>query len=179
MKKRSNSKSFEIALSAISCAIATLFLSLGILNSYLLTFGYLMACIALCLPLTKRFWAGDILAYVAACLLTLLIGGGAAFFWRLLPFIMFFGLYPVATYAQFRFKINIWLARVIKAVWLAGTLVVVWIYVFGMAAGPEFLRDYMLPIVIVGGVVISGFFDFAMIKLQTLMTNFIARIKKN
>jgi len=178
MKKKSNSKSFEIALSAISCAVATIFLSLGVINSYFLTFGYLMACIALCLPLTKRFWAGDILAYVASAVITFLIGGGAAFFWRLLPYIMFFGLYPVATYAQFRFKINIWLARGIKAVWLAGTFVVTWIFVFDMAAGPEFLNGYMLPIVIAAGVLLSGFFDFAMIKIQSFMTYFINRISK-
>jgi len=179
MKKKNNSKSFEIALSAISCAVATVFLSLGLLNTYLLTFGYLAACVALCLPLTKKFWAGDLLAYAATALLTLIIGNGMAFFWRLLPFLMFFGLYPVATYAQFRFKINIWLARIIKAIWLAGTLVVAWLFVFGMAGGPDFLSGYMLPIIIVAGVLISGFFDFAMIKIQTIMTCFIAKIKKN
>lgn len=179
MKKKNNSKSFELALSAIACAIATVFLSLGILNNYLLTFGYLAACVALCLPLTKRFWAGDILAYVATGLLTSLIGVGVAFFWKLLPFIMFFGLYPVATYAQYRFKINVWIARVIKAVWLAGTLVVTWIFVFDMTEGPAFLNGYMLPVVIVFGVLISGFFDYAMIKIQSIMTNLIAKIKRN
>lgn len=178
MKKKSNSKSFEIALSAISCALSTIFLSLGVLNSYLLTFGYLAACVALCLPLTRKFWAGDLLAYVAACLLTLLIGGGAAFVWRLLPFMMFFGLYPVATYAQYRFKVNVWIARAVKAVWLAGTFVVTWIFVFDMASGPEFLNGYILPIVIAAGVILSGFFDFAMIKIQTFMTRLINRIKK-
>lgn len=180
MKKKNNSKSFEIALSAISCAVATAFLSLGLLNTYLLTFGYLAACVALCLPLTKKFWAGDLLAYAATVLLTLIIGNGAAFFWRLLPFLMFFGLYPVATYAQFRFKINAWVARILKAIWLSGTLVVVWIFVFDMAGGVGVLSGYnLLSIVIGAGVVLSGFFDFAMIKIQTFMTRFIARIKKN
>lgn len=178
MKKNNNSKSFEIALSGISAALATIFLSLGVLNVYLLTFGYLAACVSLCLPLTRKFWAGDLLAYVAAGLITFLIGGGAAFIWRLLPYIMFFGLFPVATYAQYRFKINMWIARAVKAVWLSGTFVVTWIFVFDMASGPEFLNGYMLPIVIVAGVLLSGFFDFAMIKIQAFMTHFINRIKK-
>ena len=37
---------FEIALSAVACAVATLFLSLGVLNNFLLATGYIVACFA-------------------------------------------------------------------------------------------------------------------------------------
>ena len=51
---------FEIALSAIACAFATIFLSLGVLNNFLLATGYIVGCFALMLPLAKGFVWGDV-----------------------------------------------------------------------------------------------------------------------
>ena len=69
MKKIS---SHEIALSALSCAIATIFLTVGIYSAVLLFTGYLFAGIALMMPLAKRSYRGYILAYLATCLLALI-----------------------------------------------------------------------------------------------------------
>lgn len=103
-------KSFEIALSAIAAAIATLFLSLGIYNVALLATGYLLGCFALMLPLAREFWTGSVLAYIASVLLALLFGG-LAFFWRLLPFILFFGIHPIVNALQLKRGWNKWLDR--------------------------------------------------------------------
>ena len=73
MKKKISA--FEIALSAIACAISTIFLSLGVLNDFLLATGYIVGCFAMMLPLAKGFIVGDALAYVATVLLTFLFGG--------------------------------------------------------------------------------------------------------
>ena len=45
--KNKYSRSFEIALSAISCAVAVVLLLIGLFSGYLLASGYLFAMIAL------------------------------------------------------------------------------------------------------------------------------------
>ena len=75
MSKKRNSKSFEIALSAISCALAVIFLLMGTLNHFLfLASGYILAQISLMIPLSKQFYAGDALAYIGTCILAVLQG---------------------------------------------------------------------------------------------------------
>ena len=121
MKKIS---SHEIALSALACAIATIFLTVGIYSAVLLFTGYLFACIALMLPLAKQSYRGYILAYLATCILALIFN--VAGFIDLLPFIMFFGLHPLVNELQLKTRINRWVAFGIKAVWFDATLWVIW-----------------------------------------------------
>ena len=94
MPKNKNSNSFEIALSGISCGIAVLFLSLGILSGWLLATGYFIGVLAMMLPLSKDFFKGGACAYAATCILTLILGA-AAKFWDIVPFAMFFGIHPL------------------------------------------------------------------------------------
>ena len=58
MGKDKNSKSFEIALSGISCAIAVAVLPLGIMTGVgsLTAAGYSVAVLAIMLPLSKQFF---------------------------------------------------------------------------------------------------------------------------
>ena len=63
MKKKLSS--YEIALSALACAIATILLTVGVYSEVLLFTGYLFACIALMLPLAKQSYLGYLLAYMA------------------------------------------------------------------------------------------------------------------
>jgi len=62
MKKYSHS--FEIALSAISCAVAVVLLLVGFWSNILLASGYLFAMVALMVPLSKQFYKGGVLAYL-------------------------------------------------------------------------------------------------------------------
>lgn len=60
MKKLS---SFSLALAAVACALATIFLALGINVPFLLASGYLFGSIFLMLPLAKDLRLGALLAY--------------------------------------------------------------------------------------------------------------------
>lgn len=183
MSKKRNSKSFEITLSAVSCAVAVVFLYLGTFNTYMLATGYLMAEIALMLPLSKCFYAGDALAYMGTCILTILLGAIGRI-WVLVPFIMFFGLHPLVNALQLRFKINKWIALVVKAVWFDLTLWAAYVLVFGSSIGnPEseiykFINNYILLFIFVGGSVIFWLYDYVMFKCQTMVNAFVYRIKK-
>lgn len=89
---RKNSK--EIALSAVACALGTIALTVGTLYSPMLFTGYLFACLCMMLPLSRGYFKGAALCFIAMNVLTLLFNGFN--FFDTLPFTLFFGLHPVA-----------------------------------------------------------------------------------
>lgn len=185
MGKNKHSKSFEIALSAISCAVAVTFLSLGILSGILLATGYFVGIIALMVPLSKQFYRGDFLAYAGTCILTLVLGA-AAKFWALVPFIMFFGLHPLVNALQLRFRVNRWLALAVKAVWFDCTLIAGYFLVFGGMIGgnflPEetlqFIQKYIYLLIFTVGSVGFFVYDYLIFKCQIIVNELVYRIRK-
>ena len=89
---RKNSK--EIALSAVACALGTIALTVGTLYSPMLFTGYLFACLCMMLPLSRGYFKGAALCFLAINALTLLFNGFNYF--DTLPFTLFFGLHPIA-----------------------------------------------------------------------------------
>jgi hypothetical protein len=183
MSKKKNSKSFEITLSAVSCTVAVVFLYLGTFNTYMLATGYLMAEIALMLPLSKQFYAGDALAFIGTCILTILLGALGRI-WVLVPFIIFFGLHPLINALQLRFKINKWLAFFIKAAWFDLSLWAAYALVFGSSIGNpsfpyyELINQYVLVFIFVGGTIIFFPYDYLMFKCQMMVNALVYRIHK-
>lgn len=185
MGKRRYTKSFEIALSAISCAVAVIFLMLGFWSDVLLATGYVLGIAALMLPLAKRFYAGGFLAYAGTVILALIMGA-AAKFWDLVPFIMFFGLHPLVNALQLKFNVNRWLAYAIKAVWFDFTLWVAYALIFGGVLGGSqagaafyaFVNRYVYWFIFLGGTVIFLLYDYAVFSLQIAVNKLVYRIKK-
>ncbi|MCD8308940.1 MAG: hypothetical protein LUD19_03715 [Clostridia bacterium] len=185
MPKNKYSKSFEIALSAISCAVAVLFLTLGTLSGYLLATGYLVAQVALMVPLSKQFVWGDVLAYMGTVILALILGAVSAW-WDIVPFIMFFGLHPLANFLQVKYKVNRWIALVIKMVWFDVTLYVMYLLVFGGIMGGSysgtafftFVNDYIWLFIIIGGSLFLWIYDYIMFKVQIWVNKVVYKIRK-
>ena len=171
MKKIS---SHEIALSALACAIATVFLTVGIYSAILLFTGYLFACIALMLPLAKQSYRGYVFAYVATCILALIFN--VARFIDLLPFIMFFGLHPLVNELQLKTKINRWLACGIKALWFDATMYVIWKFVFEMTTTVAFIDRYIIYILLIGGTALFVGYDYVMYKWRFAVNMLVKRI---
>lgn len=178
-------RSFEIALSAISCAVAVIFLLLGFWSNVLLATGYLLGVIALMVPLSKQFFRGAALAYIGTCILTVILGA-AAKFWDLVPFIMFFGLHPLINALQIRFKVNRWIALAVKAMWFDFTLWVAYILVFnGILGGAQaeseffaFVNKYILVFIFVGGSLIFIAYDYLIFTCQIMVNKLVYRIRK-
>ncbi len=187
MSKNKNSKSFEIALSGISCAIAVIFLALGILSGWLLATGYFLGVIALMIPLSKNFYLGDLFAYIATCILTVIMGA-AAKFWDLVPFIMFFGLHPLINSLIFRSEKPWvkWAALPAKAVWFDCTLIAGYFLVYGGVLGgslfPEnvykVVSDYIYLFIFTLGTLVFLVYDFLVYRCQLLINHLVARIRK-
>lgn len=161
MKKIS---SYEIALSALACAIATVMLTVGTLYAPLLFTGYLFASAAFMLPLSGGYYAGAALAYVASSVLTLVFNG--VNFFDTLPFIMFFGLHPIVNAAQRRLNINRWIALPVKAAWFDASMYVIWKFVFDMNTAIPFVDKYILPVVLIAGTAFFVVYDIAVFRCQ-------------
>lgn len=179
------SRSFEIALSAISCAVAVVLLLVGFWSDILLASGYLFAMVALMIPLSKQFYRGGALAYLGTVILAIIMGA-AARFWDLVPFIMFFGLHPLINALQIKFNINKWLALAVKAVWFDFTLWVAYLLIFGGVLGGansdnafyEFVNDYIYLFIFVGGTLIFFPYDYVVFMTQGTVNKLVYRIKK-
>lgn len=179
------SRSFEIALSAISCAVAALALLVGFWSNVLLASGYLFATLALMVPLSKQFYRGDALAYAGTVVLAVVMGA-AVRFWALVPFIMFFGLHPLANALQLKLNINRWLALAVKTVWFDFALWVAYVLVFdgalgGAQAGNAFLEvinRYIYLFVFVGGSIIFFPYDYLVFTMQGAVNKLVYRIRK-
>lgn len=168
--------SYEIALSAMAAAIATVFLTIGVYSEILLFSGYLFACIALMLPLSKGSLRSYTFAYVVTCVLALIFN--TARFFDLLPFIMFFGLHPLVNELQLKIKINRWLACGIKALWFDVTLYVIWKFLFGMTTSIPFVDRFIVPIILVVGTVFFVFYDYLMYRCRATVNALVKRIYK-
>lgn len=177
--------SFQIALSGISCALAVICLLIGFFVPFSIGFGYIFGMVALMIPLAKNYYVGGALAYLGTCILAVSLGA-AAKFWDLIPFIMFFGLHPLINALQLKFKLNVWIAFVIKAIWFDLTLVATYFIVFHGAFGGTFLSEEVLKIlndfvylfIFVGGTLFFFLYDRFAFRCQMFVTGIINRIKK-
>ena len=167
---------YEIALSALACALATLVLTVTISVDFLVATGYLFAGIALMLPLAKRCYAGYVLAYVATSLLSLLFCSWR--FWELFPFLIFFGLHPLVNELQLKIKINRWVACAIKALWFDVMLYLSWWFVMGITTSVPQLNAYMVPVILIFGTLFFVFYDILAYRCRALVNTTVARFER-
>lgn len=167
----------EVALAGISTAIATISLAVGNITAVLLFTGYLVASVALSLPLAKGSYIGYALAYAATVLLTLLIIGTGGYFIDLLPFILFFGVHPLLNELQVKYRINRWLALIVKTVWFDGAMLLFW-WLIVQTTGVTWLDAYALPIILIGGSSLFFFYDRTFFRLRIVVYALVKRISK-
>ena len=185
MGKKRNSGTFEIALSGITCAVASGALALGILSGYLTATGYLISVVALMVPLSKQFYKGGFFAYLGTCILAVVLGACVQF-WDLVPFAIFFGLHPLVNALQLKYNINKWLSFAVKALWFDGMLIVAYFLVFGGILGgsvmPEefynVLNDYIYLFIFTLGTAFFFVYDHFIFKMQKLVNYTVQRIIK-
>ena len=177
MKKRS----FSIALSALSCAAATVFMMLGRFVPFAFASAYLFASLALMLPLAKDLRLGGFLAYAATALICLPVWLGE--FYKYLPFLAFFGLHPLVNSLQSKWKVNKWLAYAVKAVWFVGVMCGVWALFVSVAAPANTLinglGNWIYLIIIAGGAVFFWFYDWLMRRCQRAVNYYVAKIDRS
>lgn len=177
------SRSFEIALSAVACAVASLALTLGSYVDIFLFAGYLLAVFALMLPLSKRFYWGFILAFLGSVLLAFFFCGLAILY--LVPFAVFFGLHPFANELQLRFvhkrPVHV-LCFFGKALWFDLAMWLSWTLVFVPLLGADqmswypFVMQYFYYVLFLGGTAAFALYDFLIFLCRRSVDRAVRRI---
>ena len=168
---------FRIALSAIASALAVVLLTLGMYVSVLTISAYMLASIALMLPLAKDFRLSAFLSYIATCLLALLFGG-IGNIWRLFAFIVFFGLHPIVNSLQMRFKINRWIALIVKIIWFDVCMWLVWEFAGLFVVQYEWIERYIILLIATLGSALFVLYDFLMFRFQKMVTFYVNKIAR-
>ncbi len=183
MKRPTNS--YEIALSGIACALATIALTVGAYVNVFYGAGMILAVFALMVPLAKGFPLGSFLAFCGTAIFAFLFSAFAIF--RLLPFIVFFGLHPIVNYFQKKYikKFPLHLpAFLVKAAWFDLTVWLMWscvlVPVFGVASmwWYEFVAAHFFLVLFAGGTLLFAVYDTLIFFSQRSVDLIIARIKK-
>lgn len=183
MKKPS--KSFEIVLSAIACAVAAASLTLGCYVNVLYAAGIILAVFALMVPLSKNFIWGAALAFLGSALLAFMFCAFSVF--KLVPYLLFFGLHPVANHIQLRFVKKKWIhpiVELVKAVWfilsmwLSFHLLAVDFFGFDQTTWYEWVMQYFHYVLWLGGAVIFIAYDLLIFLCQKSVNALIRRIRR-
>lgn len=171
--------SFEIALSAIACALAAGCLMLGSVVPFMLATGYLLGSFAVMIPLSKNYVKGALLCYLAAGLIAVWLNPV-----NIVPYAVFFGLHPIINYLQDKFlkthKIAFYLVEIVKAAWFVLSM---WLsyYLLKSVAGfvfPDFLEKYFFLILFIGGTLFFFGYDFMIFRCQKSANIIIRRLRR-
>ncbi len=173
MKKIST---YDLALSALACALSVLFQVIGVYSEILLFTGYLLSAVALMLPLARNSYKGYFLAYAGTCCLSLIFA--SARFWDVIPFIVFFGLHPLVNELQLRTKINTWVACLAKALWFDATMYLIWKFLLDTTTVNPLIGQYILPIILVVGTAFFVFYDYSMYRARMVVNSLARRFLK-
>ena len=173
-----------IALSAISAAITVVLLALGSFIEAIDIACVMIAGLAMMLPLSKKMYLGAFLSYVASALLILIISPGK---WNVIvPYAVFFGLYPIGNAVQVRFKINRIIALIVKDAWFLLAMFLYYkmlVFVTGydlltdFAFIPDEYSKYIAPGLFAIGAVFFIFYDYVMMRMQRVVDYLVEKIK--
>jgi len=173
-------KSFETALSAVSAALAVVFLCVGAYVPVFDLTAYMLSSVALMLPLAKKFYAGGFLSYLAACILTFFISGGNFVF--LLPFAVFFGLHAFVNGMISKYNINKYAALVFKIIWFDLSLILMYHFTELFITDNEIVKKYIIDNIYIAIPLIGSaffiFYDYFIVKAQKVVTMFVTKYKK-
>ncbi len=179
----------RIALSAVAAAFAVILLTLGSFIEVLDISCVMLAGIAIMIPLSKKDILGGFLSYLAAGILAMVVTGFR--FAVIVPYAVFFGLYPIANslidkYLPKKKLLNV-LAVIIKDAWF---LLAMFIYYKVLVAFtgydlfadfsfvPEEYRQYIVPALFLFGAVFFVLYDYVMKKMQRVIEIIVTRVIK-
>ncbi len=178
-------KSFELALSGISCAFATISLTVGAYVNVFYGAGMILAVFALMVPLAKGYPLGSFLAFLGASILAFFFGSFAIV--RLLPFLVFFGLHPIANYFEkkyikkFPLHIPVFLGKAAwfdLTIWMMWSLVLVPLFEVSSMWWYEFAVQHFFLVIFVGGTIVFAVYDVLIFLCQRSVDLVIRKIKK-
>ncbi len=178
-------KSFEIVLSAIACAVASAALTAGCYVNVLYAAGLILAVFSLMVPLSKDFFWGAALAFLGSALLTFLFYGFSIF--KLVPYLLFFGIHPIVNRVQFKYVNKKWihplvfLAKAVwfdLAMWLSFELLAVEFFALDETVWYDWAIQYFHYVLWLGGTAVFLVYDVLLFLCQRSADLLIKRIRR-
>ena len=164
MDGRKTSKSRIVAFSAVGAALGTMFLTVGAYTGLGVFFWYFIASVCVMITFHNRSIMGSLMSFVVCCVLSLLASGFNIIY--LLPYIIFFGAYPIAIYIEETYKVNKVLMIVITCLWFDAALYVFYLFTKLFVTDIAFINEYHLPIIAIGGTIAFFGYRIMMKRLQ-------------
>ncbi|HBF86853.1 MAG TPA: hypothetical protein DDW54_04145 [Clostridiales bacterium] len=170
-----------IALSAISAALAVIFMTLGAFFAPFDISCMFMASMCMMLPLAKKSLRAAIMTYLASAVLCALFFI-AVKFEIVFGFVAFFGLHPIVNYFCREKKLNKILCEIVKAVWFVGFVVLLYVlsknFLFDdTVLENEIFQKYAYAIIICVSAAVFFVYDFVIMHFQRLVDLMISRLK--
>lgn len=163
-----------IAVSALSTALAIVFLTIG---AYFQSFdlsALFMASLMMTIPLAKGSKKGFWLSYLSTAILAFVFA--ISRFYLALLFLLFFGVHPFINYIQEKSGKKLWFLFIIKGVWFIGVCYLM-CYAFNMFVAPNEIINKILPwFILVFGACCYIVYDFVIFKFQRMMSQVIQRL---
>lgn len=164
--------SFRIALSAVACALAVVMLTLGMYVPFMTITAYVFAGLAIMRRSPKIFGSAPFCAISPPA------------FWRFCSAAWgisgdcsrsssFFGLHPIVNSLQIKFKINKWIALVVKTIWFDVSVWLVWKFAGLFVVQYDWINDYIILIIATAGSALFVFYDFVMFRCQRLVNYYV------
>jgi len=164
MNSTRTTKSRIVAFGAVSAALGTLFLTIGAYTGLGEFFWYFIASVCVMLTFHNRSIVASFMSFAVCCVLSLLASGFNIVY--LLPYIVFFGAYPIANYIEGRYKVNKVLMIIITCVWFDASLYVFYLFTKLFITDIAFINEYIIPIIAIGGTIAFFGYRIMMKRLQ-------------
>ncbi len=170
-----------IALSAVSTALALIFLTLGVFLDVFDLSGLFMASMCVMLPLGKKSVKAGFFTYLATAILCLIFFVGIKYE-IVLGYALFCGVHPIINYIFRQKKFNVVLGGAIKTVWFVGVLLLLYTvsknFLFSQSIldNEIFQRFAYLILTVLGGAVFL-IYDFIMFRFQRAVDLIVVKLK--
>ena len=175
MTQKRDGKSKIVAYAAVSAALGAIMLTIGAYTGLGEFFWYFAAGVCVMITFPLRSLTACVLAFVSCGLVSLLTTGFNIIF--LLPFLVFFGAYPITLYIEERYKANKWLMAALTLVWFDASLYVFYLFTKLFVAEPGFIKDNIFIFLFAGGTIIFFLYRFIMKRIQQKLGNLFRRLK--
>lgn len=164
MSKENSQKSKIAAYAAISAAFGTLLLTVGAYTGLGEFFWYFAASVCGLITFSRSSVMCTALSFLVCSFLSLLTTGFN--FVYLLPYFVFFGVYPIAMLIEIKFNVNKALIAVFTLIWFNAAMYVLYIFTKLFVTDIAFIKDNLILLIIVGGSIVFLAYRFVMKRIQ-------------
>ncbi len=148
-----------MALAGIATAISLLFVGLSVLVRFSTVAFFIAASVALMAPMSKRYYASSVLAYVVTSVLGFFIAGDIG---RVAGFVVYFGPMALITGLLYNLKVKQFVCVPVKLVYINGALALMYFVLHTIVISADVLFEIPYWVIAIVGSVILLAIDFVL-----------------